>query len=116
MGDQVVARAAKEPFGFVVDVGETPLRIKREEGVGDALERRRHARGEGEDLRRGVLALGDVLDHALRADDGPRHIAHGLADRSHADPPEVGRDDLELEVVRRGVAGAGVHGFLDRRP
>ena len=59
----------------------------------------------------GQLALRDVLERALQADDLPARVAHRLADGAHPDAAALDGELGQLELVGRAVARA----FGDQR-
>ena len=58
--------------GLCVDEGEAPVAIERQKAVGDAAQNVGEPVGQQAGLLLGALALGDVLERALHADDRAR--------------------------------------------
>ncbi len=123
--DQVLP-AAPEPLEVLprlrVQEGEPPLAVDREEGVGDAVEDLRRLLVRLLELDLGPLAIGDVLEGALVADD----LAARVADRPRRVPdPDRGAvlaPHLDLEAADEAVpldqlppalAGFRVHVAVD---
>jgi hypothetical protein len=124
--DRLAARLIEPPRGQVlgrrIDVIDPPVRIGADHRIADRLQRDLRALLLGEHLLLGALALGDVGDGALVADDPPGGIAHRAAvlQHHHGRPVapaqhELGVADLPLALDLLGEAGPVLAIPVERR-
>jgi len=88
----------------LIDVGVAPVAIDRQEGIGDALERRGQSLGQALYILLRLFLFGDILQCAAEMTDDAVVAGHRLADHSKPDAAIGCGNDLQLVLERRAFA------------
>ena len=102
--EQLLARAAEQPFGLGVDVGEAPLAV-------EAVEAGRHGLEHPGDVRRALALAGGVVGGPEEADDRAVGVGERSAAGVHPAGLAVRPDDAVLRLELAARVDAGLHGI-----